>query len=113
MRARVIVAAAILLSACTAQQLQQAQSDADNAVAQAQPTIALACWLVAAADAGFQTYAASANPGAAVIADEAKAVAGADAICAAPPANLAQAMGDVMAAYKAVVVATPASAGGT
>jgi hypothetical protein len=109
MRARMIVAVAMLLCACTAQQIGQAQTNADSAVAAAQPTIELACWLAQAADAGFQVYAASAKADPGVVADEQQAMQGANAICAAPPANVAQAIADVMAAYKAVVAATPAA----
>jgi hypothetical protein len=110
MRTQMIVAAAaMLLSACTATQIDQAQSSADSAVAAAQPTIELACWLAQAADAGFQVYAASAKADPTVVADEQQAMQGASAICAAPPANVAQAIADVMAAYKAVVAATPAA----
>ncbi|HXQ51153.1 MAG TPA: hypothetical protein VN802_08680 [Stellaceae bacterium] len=111
MRAPMIVAAATLLAACTAQQIVAAQSGADSAVAQTQPTIALACWLVQAADAGFQVYVASSKPDPSVVADETKATQAANAICAAPPANVAQAIADVMGAYKAVVAATPESGG--
>ena len=70
----------------------------------------MACWLVQAADAGFQAYTASAKVDAGVIGDETKAVAGANAICANPPADVAQAITGLMATYKAVVTATPAPA---
>jgi hypothetical protein len=100
---------AIWLSACTAQQINQATTETNAAVASAQPTIELACWLVAAADAGFQTYAASSKAHSGVVADERKAIAGANAICANPPADVSHAIADVMAAYKAVVAATPTS----
>jgi len=82
----------------------------DAAVASAQPTIEMACWLAAAADAGFQTYAVTPSANAGVIADERQAIAGVDAICAAPPANAAQAIIDVLAAYKAIVAQTPGAA---
>ena len=108
MRAPFIVVGAMLLGACTAQQITQAQTGADNAVAMAQPTIEMACWLTQAADAGFQAYAASAKADPAIVADEQKAVAAATAICANPPGNLAQALADVMATYKTVVAVTPA-----
>jgi hypothetical protein len=108
---RALVALGLLLGACTAQQIGTAQTDADNAVAQAQPTIAMACWLAQAADAGFQVYAAGATADPAVVANEKTAMAAATAICANPPANVAQAIADVMAAYKSVVAATPAAAG--
>lgn len=98
------------LSACTAQQIADATSKADTQVAAAQPTIELACWLAAAADAGFQAYAASARPDSAVIADERKAMVGVTALCAAPPANTAQAIAAVMATYKAIVATTPQGA---
>jgi hypothetical protein len=110
MRTQAIIAAAVLLGGCTAQELQQAQNGADQAVSSAQPTIEMACWLVEAADAGFQVYAASHAAAASVVADERKAIAAADAICAKPPANLAQAIADVLATYKAVVAVTPAVA---
>jgi hypothetical protein len=106
MRARSIVAAAMLLCGCSAQQITQAQSGADNTVAQAQPTIEMACWLAQAADAGFQAYAVSTKADGAVIADEETAMAAASAICVNPPANVAQAIVDVLAAYKAIVAAT-------
>ena len=108
MRARGIFIAT-LLGACTAQQIDTAQSNADQAVSNAQPTIALACWLMSAADAGFQAYAAGGRPDPAVVADEQKAVSAANAICLTPPDNVAQALADVMAAYKSVVAATPAA----
>lgn len=109
MRARPVIGAAMLLGACTAQQIDAAQSDANGAVAKAQPSIAMACWLAQAADSGFQAYAASAKVDPGVVADEAKAVAAATATCANPPADLAQALADVMATYKAVVAFTPAA----
>lgn len=109
MRVPSLIGATMLLGACTAQQIDTAQSDANGAVAQAQPTIEMACWLVQAADAGFQAYAAGAKVDAGVVADEAKAIAAANGICANPPTDLAQALGDVMATYKAVVAATPAT----
>jgi hypothetical protein len=71
--------------------------------------VALACWLVSAADAGFQTYAVSSRPDPAVVAEEQRAVSAANAICVAPPGNAAQALADVMAAYKSVVAATPSA----
>ena len=111
MRARSIIAAAMLLCGCSAQQITQAQTDADSAVAKAQPTIEMACWLAQAADAGFQAYAAGAHADAAVVADERKAMAAATAICANPPADVTQAIVDVMAAYKNAVAATPVSSG--
>ncbi len=96
----------LALAACTAPQ----QAAADAAVAQAQPTIEMACWLAQAADAGFQTYAVTQSAATAVVADEQKAMAGVAAICAAPPANVAQAIIDVLAAYKAIVAETPGAA---
>ena len=105
--AALCVATALSISACSSSQIQQAGADADSAVASAQPTIELACWLAQAADAGFQAYVATQEVTPAVLADEQKAMAGANAICASPPADLAQAIVDVMAAYKAVVAATP------
>lgn len=104
-----ILAVATLLCGCTAQQITGAQTAADSSVAQAQPTIEMACWLAQAADAGFQAYAASAPSATSVIADETKAMAAANAICTNPPADVAQAIVDVLAAYKAVVAATPSS----
>jgi hypothetical protein len=59
-------------------------------------------------DAGFQAYATSEKANAGIVADEQKAMAAANAICATPPTDVAQAIVDVMAAYKAVVAATPA-----
>jgi hypothetical protein len=110
MRSSLAILAMLLVAGCTAQESQQAQTDADTAVAQAQPTIEMACWLAQAADAGFQAYAASASANATVVADEAKAMAGASAICTNPPSDVTQAIVDVLAAYKAIVAATPASA---
>jgi len=106
---RALVASALLLGACTAQQISSAQTDANNAVAAAQPTIETACWLAQAADAGFQVYASGANANAAIIANEKTAMAAANSICANPPANVAGAIADVLAAYKSVVAATPAA----
>ena len=103
-----LVALPLALGACSSQQIAQGESDANAAVTAAQPTIALACWLAQAADAGFQAYALSQSAAAAVIADEQKAMAAATTICAAPPADLAQAVGDVLAAYKSIVAVTPA-----
>jgi hypothetical protein len=104
---RWLVSLGLLLGACTAQQIDTAQTDADNAVAQAQPTIETACWLAQAADAGFQVYALGANADAASVANEKTAMAAVTTICANPPANVAQAIADVLAAYKSVVAATP------
>ncbi|MGH7091824.1 MAG: hypothetical protein ACREFQ_23290 [Stellaceae bacterium] len=98
------IAAALMLAACSQQAFDGA---AQNSAAAAQPTIAMACWLVEAADAGFASYAASAKADAAVVADERKAVAAAKAICADPPENANDTVSDVIAAYKAVVAATP------
>ena len=88
-------------------QTTTAQTNADTAVAQAQPTIEMACWLAQAADAGFQVYAAGANADPLVVANEKTAMAAADAICANPPSDVAGAIADVLAAYKSVVAATP------
>lgn len=98
------------LSACTALQVDAAAAKADQAVAAAQPSIAMACWLAEAADAGFQVYAAGTSAAVGVVADEQKAMAGVTAICAAPPADLAQAIAAVLAAYKAIVAKTPQAA---
>jgi len=100
------------LSACTSQQIADGTASADATVAAAQPTIELACWLASAADAGFQAYAASAAPDAAVIGDERRAMAAVTAVCAAPPSNTAQAIAAVMSAYKAIVATTPQAASG-
>lgn len=108
MRFPLILGALALAVACSTQQIETAATDGDEAVASAQPTIEMACWLVEAADAGFSAYAASGKADPAAVADEAKAVAGANAICANPPADVSQAIADVIAAYKAVVAATPA-----
>jgi hypothetical protein len=109
--ARIVEAACaagmLVLVACSQAAIDTDTTAADQAVASAQPTIAMACWLAQAADAGFQVYAASAKADATVIADEAKAMAGVNAICAAPPGNVAQAVAAVIAAYKAIVAATP------
>ena len=110
MRARYVLAAALVVAACTQQQITQAQSDANSAVASAQPTIEMACWLVQAADAGFQAYAVSSKIEAGIVSDENKAIAGANAICASPPGDLVQAIAGLMATYKAVVTETPATA---
>lgn len=107
MHTRMVLAALLLTAACSAQQIDTAETQSDAAVASAQPTIEMACWLVQAADAGFSAYAASGNADPSVVADEQKAVAGANAICANPPTDVVQAITDVIAAYKAVVAATP------
>ena len=99
--------AAFVLAACSAQQIETAATESDAAVASAQPTIEMACWLVEAADAGFAAYASSGKADPAVVADEQKAIAGANTICANPPSDVAQAITDVIAVYKAVVAATP------
>jgi hypothetical protein len=110
MRNLLVIFATLLVAGCTAQESQQVQTDANATVAQAQPTIEMACWLAQAADAGFQTYAASTSANASVVANEAKAMAGASAICADPPSDATQAIVDVLAAYKTIVAATPTSA---
>ncbi len=107
MMRRVILSALLVLAGCSETEVQQAQSDVNAAVADAQPTIEMACWLVQAADAGFQIYAQSAGADPAVVADETTAVNAANVTCANPPANLAQAIADVMTTYKSVVAATP------
>jgi len=112
MLALLCVMAGTGLSACTAQQVADATAQSDAAVADAQPTIELACWLASAADAGFQAYAASAHASAAAMADESRAVAAVTAICSAPPINTAQAVAAVLQAYKAIVATTPQTAGG-
>jgi hypothetical protein len=98
------------VAACSTQQIDTAQTTANADVAQAQPTVAMACWLAQAADAGFQAYAAVQKLDSGVIADEQKAMAATVPICANPPANVAEAVADVMAAYKSVVAVTPAPA---
>ncbi|HUZ72220.1 MAG TPA: hypothetical protein VMU87_04485 [Stellaceae bacterium] len=104
---RAALVAALALAACSAQQINTGEANANAAVASAQPTIAMACWLAKAADAGFQAYAASGKTDLAVIADEQKAMAGVNALCVAPPANVAQAVTGVLASYKAIVAETP------
>jgi len=103
---------ALSLQACSGAQVAETENDANNAVAAAQPTIAMACWLAEAADAGFQVYATTPGANAAAVADEAKAMAGVAALCAAPAADAADAVAQVLAAYKAIVAATPAAAAG-
>ena len=110
MRSRFLFAAAVFVAGCSSTQVQQAQSDANNAVAAAQPTIEMACWLVQAAAAGFQIYAESTGADPSVVANETTAINAANVTCANPPSNVTQAIADVMATYKAVVAATPASA---
>ncbi len=110
MRCKMLFAATLAVAGCTEAQVQQAQSDANATVAEAQPTIEMACWLVQAADAGFQIYAQSAGADPSVVADENTAVNAANVTCANPPANLAQAIADVMVTYKSVVAATPNAA---
>jgi hypothetical protein len=101
------LAGAASLSACSSTEIATAQADVNGAVAAAEPTIAMACWLAQAADAGFQIYAATPKADAAAVADEQKAMAGVTAICAAPPTDLGQAIAEVMTAYKAIVAETP------
>lgn len=103
------VLAASSVSSCSPAQLQQAETDANNAVKSAQPTIEMACWLVQAADAGFQIYAASPQADPAAVTNEKQAVSAAKVTCANPPSNAAQAIADMMATYKVVVDATPAA----
>ena len=101
--------AALIVASCSSAQVQQTQTKIDGTIAAAQPTLAMACWGVQAADAVFKaTYVGGKSADPAVVGDEAKAVTAAGAICAHPPANLAQAVADVMMAYKAVQKATPA-----
>jgi hypothetical protein len=112
MLALLCVMAGTGLTACSVQQLADAGAQSDSAVAQAQPTIELACWLATAADAGFQAYASSTHAAAAMLADESRAMAAVSAICAAPPINTGQAVAAVLQAYKAIVATTPAAADG-
>lgn len=103
----IAILAIAALVGCT--QIQTAQTKIDSTLANSADTVAMACWGIQAADAVFKTtYAVGAKADPAIVADEAKAVAGATAICANPPANTAQALADVMGAYKAVQNATPA-----
>jgi hypothetical protein len=107
MRSKLLFAATLFIAGCTSAQVQQAQSNANNAVAAAQPTIEMACWLVQAAAAGFAIYAESEGADPTVVANEMTAINAANVTCADPPSDLAQAIADVMATYKAVVAATP------
>ena len=91
----------LALSACTAEKIQADQAKVDAAIAKAQPSIEMVCWGIKAADAVFQSVVApKLTP--AQVADEAKAVAAANAICANPPQSSQDAVAIVIAAYKAV-----------
>ena|SRR5579872_5820767 len=110
MRKTILALAALAVAACSATQVADTKTKIDAGVAKSQATVAMLCWGVDAADAVFKTtYAAGPNADAAVLADEARAVAGAKPICANPPANLAQAVAELAAAYKTVQAATPAT----
>ncbi|HUZ74911.1 MAG TPA: hypothetical protein VMU87_18145 [Stellaceae bacterium] len=104
--------AALGLAACASAPTPQAvQAKTDAAVQQAAPTVAMACWSLAAADAAFKAfYAGTPKADPAVIADEALAVQAANAICAHPPANTAAAIADILGVYKTVTAKTPAAA---
>jgi Tfp pilus assembly protein PilP len=104
---REILLTLLILAGCSEAEVQQAQSNVNAAVAEAQPTIEMACWLVQSADAGFQVYAQSTGADPSVVADETNAVNAANVTCTNPPANLPQAIADVLATYKSVVAATP------
>ena len=107
---KLILAAALLCAACSSTQIASTGTTIDNGIASAQPTVAMLCWGIQAADAVFKTtYAAGPKADPAVVADETKAVASSVPICANPPANLAQAVADLAGAYKAVQQATPAT----
>ena len=102
-------AAALVLTACSATQIASTKTTIDTSVANSAATVAMLCWGIQGADAVFKTtYAVGKTAAPAVVADEAKAVAGTVPICAKPPTNLAQAVADLAAAYKAVQNATPA-----
>jgi len=103
--------AALCYACASAPTPQQVTASTDAAVQKAAPTVAMACWAVSAADAAFKAfYVGGKAPDPAVVADEAKAVTAADAICANPPTDTASAIAAVMAAYKSVVGETPAAA---
>lgn len=111
------------LTACSGAQQAAVTAKVGSTVAKANAALSashqqiqMACWGIQAADAVFRTtYAASPKADPAVVADEAKAVAAANVTCANPPANLAQALADLMATYKSItgksaVVVAPATA---
>lgn len=109
MRILPVLALAAILAGCSAQQITDTQTKIESGIANAGPTIQVACWGVDAADALFQAlYVAGKNADPAVVADEKKALAGAHAVCANPPANLASAVAAVMASVKAIQNVTPA-----
>ena len=96
----------LLLLSCTATEVAETAAKADDVVAKAKEEIAMACWAMQTADVAFHVFVApKADP--AIVENEKKAVAAANAICANPPTNVKEAIAAVLAAYK---VATTAAA---
>lgn len=96
----------LLLLACTATEVAETKTKADDLVAKAREEINMACWAMQTADVAFQVFVApKADP--AIVENERKAVAAANAICENPPSNVKEAIASILAAYK---VATTAAA---
>lgn len=103
-----IFAAALLpliLAACTATEVAETTTKADDVIAKAREEINMACWAAQTADVAFTTFVApKADP--AIIADVRKAMDVVNTICANPPSNAQEAVATILAAYKKATTAT-------
>ena len=104
---RFIFALPLILAACSATQVADTKSKADEAILKAREEINMACWAMQTADVAFQTFvAAKADPS--LVDAVNKAVAVANAICPPNeiPSNVNEALAAVFKAYKAATAAT-------
>lgn len=100
----------LILLACTATEVAETTLKVDDAIAKAKEEIAMACWAMQTADVAFHVFVApKADP--AIVENEKKAIAAANAICANPPSNVNEAIAAVLAAYKVATTATAVTPG--
>ncbi len=112
MKRYIVILGMIALTSCTQATEKAATVVSDVNAGLSDPDVQrgfqMACWSLTAADAAFKVfYATRPDADAGIVADEAKAISGAQAICAAPPTDLKSATAAILASYRAVTAKVP------
>ena len=103
---RILIAVALLmLASCSTAKVEDTKVAVNDAIASAREEINMACWAMQTADVAFTVFVApKADP--AILENERKAIAAANAICANPPSNVNEAIASILNAYKVATTAT-------